>query len=196
VKKVLAQEYKNTRRIERSFLEYLPSLYRDDKNMEQFLHIFEDILNPIENTIDNLDLYFDPSLTTEPVLSWLASWLGLVLDENIPLKNRRELVGSAAELYRWRGTKRGLSEFLRIYTGNTPEISESVSGMCLDRDNRLGINTKLGSSGTGFQFSVSLKLDDNSPISLDTLKSIIDSEKPAHAVYTLQITQNNIQLTK
>jgi phage tail-like protein len=192
---VLAQDNKSLNRIEHSFLEYLPSLYRDDKNMEQFLHIFEDILNPIENSVDNLDLYFDPSMTTEPMLSWLASWLGLVLDANLPLERRRELVGSAAELYRWRGTKRGLTEYLRIFTGSAPDISESVSGMRLDRDNRLGINTRLGSSGKGFQFSVTLKLEENSSISLNTLKSIIDAEKPAHAVYTLQVTQNNIQKT-
>jgi phage tail-like protein len=190
---LLAQENRNVKRIEHSFLEYLPSLYRDDKNMEQFLHIFEDILNPIENTVDNLELYFDPSLTTEPVLSWLASWLGLVLDANLPIERRRELVSSASELYRWRGTKKGLTEYLRIYTGNDPDISESVTGMRLDRDNRLGINTRLGSSGKGFQFTVSLRLEDNSPISVNTLKSIIDAEKPAHAVYTLQVTQNNVQ---
>jgi phage tail-like protein len=190
---LLAQENRNVKRIEHSFLEYLPSLYRDDKNMEQFLHIFEDILNPIENTVDNLELYFDPSLTTEPVLSWLASWLGLVLDANLPIERRRELVASASELYRWRGTKKGLTEYLRIYTGNAPDISESVTGMRLDRDNRLGINTRLGSSGKGFQFTVTLRLEANSPISVNTLKSIIDAEKPAHAVYTLQVTQNNVQ---
>ena len=192
---MLKQDNKNSTKIERSFLEYLPSLYRDDKNMEEFLHIFEDIINPIENSVDNLELYFDPLLTPEPVLSWLASWLGLVLDENLPLERRRKLVGSAAELYRWRGTKKGLSEYLSIYTGNTPEISESVAGMRLDRDTRLGINTVLGSSGKGSQFQVSLKLEDDSQISLNTIKSIIDAEKPAHAVYTLQVTQNNVQKT-
>jgi phage tail-like protein len=186
---VLAQDNGTKERIEHSFLEYLPSLYRDDKNMESFLHIFEDILNPVENRVDNLELYFDPALTTEPLLSWLASWLGLTLDANLPLERRRELVASAAELYRWRGTKRGLTEYLRIITGTAPEITESVSGMRLDRDNRLGINTRLGSSGKGFQFSVSLRLGPDNPVSLDTLKSIIDAEKPAHAVYTLQVTQ-------
>jgi phage tail-like protein len=187
---VLVQEKLTSTRIEHSFLDYLPSLYRDDKNMEQFLHIFEDLLNPIENTVDNLELFFDPSLTTAPVLSWLASWLDLVLDENLPLKRRRELVASAAELYRWRGTKRGLTEYLRIITGNMPEISENVIGMRLDRDNRLGINTKLGSSGIGFQFSVNLCLDVDNPINENYVKAIIDAEKPAHTVFTLQVTRN------
>jgi phage tail-like protein len=191
---VLAQGTKPTR-IEHSFLEYLPSLYRSDKNMEQFLHVFEDILNPIENTVDNLDLYFDPSLTPEPVLTWLSSWLGIVLDANLPLERRRELVASAVELYRWRGTKKGLTEYLRIITGCTPEISESVAGMRLDRDTRLGINTLLGSSGKGFQFSVSLSLEENSMVTAAAIKNIIEVEKPAHAVYTLQITGKSQQTT-
>jgi phage tail-like protein len=191
---VLAQETKQAR-IEHSFLEYLPSLYRSDKNMEQFLHVFEDILNPIENTVDNLDLYFDPSLTPEPVLTWLSSWLGIVLDANLPLERRRELVASAVELYRWRGTKKGLSEYLRIFTGSKPEISESVAGMRLGSDTRLGINTLLGSSGKGFQFSVSLSLEENSFVTAAAIKNIIEVEKPAHAVYTLQITRKVQQKT-
>jgi phage tail-like protein len=59
-------------------LNYLPSIYRDDEFMEKFLLIFESILNPIVNTVDNLALYFDPGLTPEPA-SWLASWVGLAL---------------------------------------------------------------------------------------------------------------------
>ena len=34
-------------------LDYLPASYRDDALMGQFLLIFESILTPIENTVDN-----------------------------------------------------------------------------------------------------------------------------------------------
>jgi len=185
---VLKQDNIDVERPERSFLEYLPSIYRDDKNMEQFLHVFEDIYYPIENMVNNISLFFDPSLTTESMLKWLGYWLGLVMDTKIPLERRRELVRSASELYRWRGTKRGLSEYLRIYTGNTPEISESITGMRLDSGTRLGINTRLGSSGKGFNISISLKLDPENTVSVETIRAIIEAEKPAHVVYTLQIS--------
>lgn len=113
-------------------LDYLPPVYREDKLMGQFLKIFDSILTPIENTVDNLALYFDPRLTPETLLPWLASWLDIAMDPQWPLERRRELVGKAAELYRWRGTRRGLSEYLRIYTGKRPQIIEYIPGMILD----------------------------------------------------------------
>ncbi len=173
-----------------SYLEYLPALYRDDEFMGQFLLIFESILKPIENTVDNLSWHFDPLMIPEPLLPWLASWLDLALDPTWPVERRRELAKSAAELYRWRGTKRGLTEYLRIYTGSVPEISEYVPGMTLDAETKLGINTQLGSSGAGHHFSVTLELNGNGEISTNTVKAIIEAQKPAHTVYTLQIRRN------
>ena len=176
-----------------SYLEYLPALYRDDELMGQFLLIFESILKPIENTIDNAALYFDTMITPEPLLPWLASWVDLALDPTWPLERRRELVKSAAELYRWRGTKRGLAEYLRIYTGSVPEISEYIPGMRLDSETKLGVNTQLGSSGEGHHFTVTLELDEDSDINTSTVKAIIDAQKPAHTAYTLQVRRMGLE---
>jgi len=169
------------------YLEYLPGIYRDDKFMGQYLNIFEDIMRPLENQIDNLSWYFDPVMTPESLVPWLASWLSLVPDASWTNKKWRELVKSAAILYRLRGTRRGLSEYLRIYTGSIPEISEYIPGMTLDKDTQLGINTRLGSAGAGNSFTVTLELEDNSNVDIETVRAIIDSQKPAHTVYTLQI---------
>lgn len=168
-------------------LDYLPSVYREDKLMGRFLLIFESILSPIENNVDNLALFFDPRMTPESLLPWLGSWLDLALDPKWPLERRRELVGKASELYRWRGTRRGLSEYLRIYTGKQPEITEYIPGMILDEKTRLGVNTVLGSSGAGHHFTVLLKVDEKDNIDPKVVKQIIESQKPAHTAYTLQI---------
>ena len=108
-------------RLQSSYLEYLPALYQDDEFMGQFLLIFESILKPVDNTVGNLELYFDPQMIPEPLLPWLSSWVDLALDPTWPLERRRELVKSAAELYRWRGTRRGLAEYLRIIPAATPK---------------------------------------------------------------------------
>jgi phage tail-like protein len=184
---VPVQNGNNNLRTESSFIRYLPALYRDDEFMGQFLLICESIMKPLENTINNLALYLDPLVTPESLLQWLASWVDLALDSTWPIERRRELVKSAAELYRWRGTKRGLSEYLRIYTGHVPEISEYIPGMRLDRETRLGINTQLGSSGEGYHFTVSLELDGSDEINIDSVRSIIEAQKPAHTIYALQI---------
>jgi hypothetical protein len=80
-----------------------------------------------------------------------------------------------------------LAEYLRIYTGSVPEISEYIPGMRLDHETRLGINTQLGSSGAGHHFTVTLELDGDSQIDTGKVKAIIEAQKPAHTVYTLQI---------
>ena len=173
--------------LQSSYLQYLPAVYQDDEFMTQFLLIFESIMKPLENSIDNLDLYLDPRMIPEPLLPWLASWLDLALDPTWLVNRRRELVKFGAELYRWRGTKRGLSEYLRIYTGSVPDISEYIPGMRLEQETRLGINTRLGSSGEGHHFTVTLELNGSSEVNTDTVKAIIEAQKPAHTVYTLQI---------
>src|SRR3990172_1685492 len=129
---------RNGSKSQNRYLEFLPALYRDDEFMGRFLLIFESILGPIENTVDSLQVYLDPRLIPEPLLPWLASWVDAVLDDSWSVERRRELVRQAADLYRWRGTRRGLSEYLRIYTGVVPDISEHVPGMRLDRETRLG----------------------------------------------------------
>jgi phage tail-like protein len=168
-------------------LDFLPASYRDDPLMGKFLLIFESILNPIENSVDNMALYFDPRLTPESLLPWLASWVDLALDPSWPLERRRELVQKAADLYRWRGTKSGLSEYLRIYTGSAPEILEYIPGMILDEKTQLGINTMLGSSGAGHHFTVIIESPEESKIDPKVVRQIIESQKPAWAVYTLEI---------
>jgi phage tail-like protein len=173
------------------YLEYLPGIYRDDRFMGQYLKIFEDIMTPLENSIDSISYYFDPLMTPESLVPWLASWLNLASDPTWTLEKWRELVKSAAVLHRLRGTKRGLSEYLRIYTGSVPEISEYIKGMSLDSDTQLGVNSVLGSAGTGSSFTVSIELDSTSQADIDTIKAIIDSQKPAHSVYTLQIRQRD-----
>ena len=173
--------------LQSSYLEYLPGVFQDDELMGSFLLIFESILKPVESTVDNITSYFNPLITPEPLLPWLASWLDLSLDQTWPEERRRELVKSSAELYRWRGTKRGLSEYLRIHTGTVPEISEFVPGMSLDHETKLGIDTKLGSSGTGHHFTVSMEINEDSAVDTNTVRAIIEAQKPAHTVYTLQI---------
>jgi phage tail-like protein len=168
-------------------MDYLPAIYRESDFITQFLHIFEDIMGPLESTVDSLALYFDPSTTPATMLPWLATWVGVSLDDSWPLERRRALVKSAAELYRWRGTKRGLSEYLRIYTGRTPVISEFIQGMRLDSMTKLGVNTRLGSSGSSHHFTVIVEGSATEGVKQSVVRAIIESMKPAHAVYTLQM---------
>jgi phage tail-like protein len=158
-----------------TYLKYLPPIYSDDDFMGRFLLIFETILSPIERTVGNLHYYFDAEMTPPELLPWLASWLGLALDERWPDDQRRALILAAVELYQWRGTRRGLSEFLRLYTGLTPEIVE------------LGVGRRGATAADAFRFTVRLKVPDPSKVDRAVVEAIIEAEKPAHTGYSLEI---------
>jgi phage tail-like protein len=176
-----------------SYLQYLPAIYRTDDFIGRFLHIFEDILQPLEAMVDNIPYYFDPGMTPGTFLPWLASWLGLVLDERWPTDRHRELITSAVELYRWRGTKKGLREFLRIYTGVVPQITEPVSGpkAKLGPNTKLGLNAYLG-GGEPFNFTVTIAMEDLAEVDINIVRAIIEAQKPAHTTYTLNVTTSRI----
>ena len=174
-----------------SYLEYLPAIYRDDPLIGQFLLIFESIMTPIEHTIDNITSYFDPSMAPKHFLPWLASWLDLSLDQNWPEDKRRKLVKSAVELYRWRGTRWGLAEYIRIYTGIEPEIHEFTPGMMLDGDTRMGSEAQLGSGVDWYHFTVILHVDKAQKIDHSKVHAIIEAQKPAHSTYSLRFVPTN-----
>ncbi|MDR3577379.1 MAG: phage tail protein [Anaerolineaceae bacterium] len=162
--------------LERStYLKYLPDVYSADDFIGRFLLIFESILSPIEGMVGNIDYYFDPELTPAECLPWLASWFGLALDERWPDAKRRDLIRSAADLYQWRGTKHGLSEFIRLYTGVSPEILEP------------GIGGKDAKKEMASFFVVRVNKTNLGDTDPSILSSIIELEKPAHASYRIEI---------
>lgn len=173
---------------ESTYLQYLPAIYSQSDFMGRFLMIFESVLGPIEGVLDNISYYFSAGTAPSELLPWLASWVNLALDDAWPLERRRELVGRALELFQWRGTRRGLREYIRVYSGEEPRISEDFGGISLDGQARLGWNTVLG-DGRPHTFNVILELDDPDSVNLDQLKAIIEAEKPAHAAYTLRVVR-------
>ena len=171
-----------------AYLQYLPSIYSESEFMGRFLMIFESVLGPLESMVDNTAHYLDPRTTPEEILPWLASWVNLVLDESWPIERRRLLVRSAVQLFRWRGTRRGLREYLRVYTGVEPEIVEGYGGIPLGQNTRLGWNTVLG-SGMHHTFTVTLEVEDPTSVNTGHVKAIIEAEKPAHTGYRLRIVK-------
>jgi hypothetical protein len=65
----------NGAKTQSGYLQHLPGLYRDDELMGQFLFIFESIMEPLENTVSSLPMYFDPMVTPDSLLEW-AGLLG------------------------------------------------------------------------------------------------------------------------
>jgi phage tail-like protein len=130
-------------------LDYLPRVYRRDAFLAQFLLVFQSVLDPIERRIDASQHFLDPELTPAVFLPWLASWLDLELTPGMDEHSQRAAIERAIELYRWKGTRRGLREELRLRTGTRPLIVENFDGLRLGQDASLGMNTQLGAARPG-----------------------------------------------
>jgi phage tail-like protein len=175
------------------YLKYLPAIYSEqDELMGRFLMLFESFWGPIEQQIDRLPYFFDPKTTPQDLLPWLATWVDLTLNPQWPEEKRRRLLQQAVWLFRKRGTRIGLHDYLEIYAGQPPQIIEHrANDFRLGSGARLGPSIALGKRNQPHTFSVTLRLP---PIEAAadaerrrTIETIIESEKPAHTRYTLNI---------
>ena len=161
----------------------LPGIYQDDEFTRQFTGGLDDVLAPIFATLDCLDTYVDPWLAPEDFLEWLASWVGVVIDEGWPLDRSRAFIANIAELYRWRGTIRGLTAELAIYTGGDVEIAESGGAAW---------SLTPGTDPPGDdqpRMAVRVSVDDPSSINAGTVDRMVAAAKPAHVVHVVEIAK-------
>ncbi len=112
-----------------SYLRYLPATYQEDETgrdfMERFLSLFETFFSNHEEAISTFTRYIDSEATPYAFLPWLSSWLAIAYDENWAEVNIRELVRRAPELYKMRGTRKGIEEIIELFTGEEPIIVEN-----------------------------------------------------------------------
>lgn len=161
------------------YLALLPPIYHDDRFLRRYLLIFKSILSPLDRQIAQISHYFDPRLAPEQLLPWLAGWVDLALDERWPEARRRDLVGSASVLYRWRGTRRGLHDYLRIYLGPEPEIRIVEQG----QERRERGEAPL----PPHTFRVVIRSAKPGEIDRGLVERILEFEKPAHTSFQLDL---------
>jgi phage tail-like protein len=189
------------------YLQYLPALYEQDDMMGRFLMLFESFWRPVDQQIDSIHYYFDPDLTPAQFLPWLASWFNLTLDEHWSESQQRRLLRRIIWLYRKRGTKVALQEYLEIFTGYPVDISEHrAKDLRLGATARLGAGVALGKGNVPHTFTVRVRVkaidtpagDDPADVMererklqryMRVLETIIETEKPVHTSYTLEVEE-------
>ena len=180
----------------RSWLEYLPGLYQTQNGLgrsflEGFLWPFQQVWTGIEEKLDDLQRYFHPYETPAEFLPWLASWLALALDQDWPEQKKRILVRRAVQLYKLRGTVRGLKLFLQIFTDVEPEIYENqwpFDGFQVGLISTTGIDTVLihpVERAHCFTVTLPMPLAETSIDLIRKIHAIIRAERPAHTNYYL-----------
>ncbi|MEO6158334.1 MAG: phage tail protein [Ilumatobacteraceae bacterium] len=164
-----------------ALVDLLPGIYQDDEFTRQFTGGFDDVLATVFATLDCLEVYVDPWLAPEDFLGWLSGWVGVTIDEGWPEDRTRALIAGIAELYRWRGTVRGLRAELEIYTGGIVDISET-GGTAWSR--------RPGAALPGDdvpRLAVRVIVDDPARINAGTVDRMIAAAKPAHVAHLLEV---------
>jgi phage tail-like protein len=188
-------------KLQSEYMKYLPELYRRDDVLSRFLMLFESFWKPIEQQINQIYCYFDPDMTPEKFLPWLASWVGVYWDETLPERRKRMLLRSAISLYQGRGTRQALEQFLRIYSDGEVEIIEHPArNLVLGKQARLGQKVALGKNNFPHTFSVNIKIrkgDFELQKTADAAQiektfrrkigTIIEVQKPAHTACKLNL---------
>ena len=104
----------------RPWIQFLPGVYQDadEENadfLQRFLLVSAHLTSGIEERLEYLHEFFDPRLTQAGFLPWLAGWLAMPLLGGWDEEKRREIIQRVPELYRLRGTARGLKLALRLF---------------------------------------------------------------------------------
>ncbi|MCA1826215.1 MAG: phage tail protein [Myxococcales bacterium] len=180
----------------RPAINYLPGIYQDadEENadfLQRFLLITAHLTSGIEENLEFVHELFDPRITNEKWLPWLASWLAMPLLEGWDEDKRREIIQRTPELYRLRGTAAGLKLALRLFADVKAEIHEGewpYPGLVVGKSSTIGVDTTLSPPVFISQcFTVELP-DKKTEISrerLRTVQALVETEKPAHAHYAL-----------
>ena len=111
----------------KALLKYLPAIYQEDEAsrvfLEGFLSIFGSDLQDCEDRISEVPRCIDALSAPEDFLPWLVGWLALDIYEQMGEMNR-EFIMNAVEIYKWKGTARGLKALVEMLTGGSCTIVE------------------------------------------------------------------------
>jgi phage tail-like protein len=177
---------------------------------------FEEILGGAEvqgtneKLLEGIERFFDPGpdypadgnkmtyFNRAPLefLEWLAGWVALTLRDDWTEEHKRKFIAIAVQLYRLRGTKAGVTQFVKAYTGDLPvEILEESEAFQVGVHSQIGVHTRLD-GGWPFFFQVNVKLPGVADLqkNIDIVTALIEQQKPAHTNFTLEVETVQFQI--
>lgn len=167
-----------------SWISYLPEIYQsEDKNMffERYLAVFQTMYEELNEKIRHVPYLLDVDNTDQEFLAWLANWLDIAESYVWSKEQLRNLLKNAVRLYKIRGTREVVKEFVKLYTnGAEPYIVENFEvRKYVDKKNEALLDKLYGNNP--YQFHVVVK-EENVPTTREyqTLIKIIEEVKPAY----------------
>lgn len=198
-------------------LRRLPRTFSRDEDIASFLRrylaMFDGMLDDMRGRAEIRHVLIDPRSAPSDQLSWLASFVGLVLDDRWEEHAKRTAIAEAAWLFRYRGTVPGMKRFLEIVSDAEVIIIERFKlrgqGGALLGDTGSAFTSSI--VGGGFRVGGALSTPEETPLSGTTadafvthahrftviltcelsaekmavVQRVLDVHRPAHTLYDL-----------
>jgi phage tail-like protein len=177
---------------------FLPTVYQEVDFIHHFIKIFEQAFDPVVNSFNSMWANLDPLTAPQSLIPFLAHWVDWPIDSQLGLLQQRKLIRRAVEIYRWRGTRKGLRFYLHLYTGlpldeeliqeedKSISITEPFGQGCIFGVAHVGKDAVIG-GGKPYHFRVRLRTNPDNPIDEQLVRRILDREKPVFCTYDLWI---------
>lgn len=163
--------------------ETLPGLYRDDAFTQSLCAALDTVLAPVLSVLDNLPAYLDLAMAPEDLLQWLAQWVGIPLDAELPGTRQRELLRAAANMQGWQGTARGIELAVEALLGIDVEVHET-GGAAWSSDPAAAL------PGTpGAQVLVRVNAPADVVIDPKLIEAVVAAVIPAHVPHRVELRQ-------
>lgn len=159
----------------------LPGIYFEDDFTQRFTQGLDSVVAALLSTLDNLESYFDPDLSPADFIHWLSGWVGLAGEPSDTVEGRREMIKRAVEIYRLRGTVKGLTEHIALAFGVAPEIREP-GGVSTSTTSR----SALPGAEEG-ELVVIMRVPDPTAFNRSGLDGFVRANKPAHLPHRIEV---------
>lgn len=181
-----------------SWISYLPEIYqREDKNQffERFLAIYQTMYEELNEKIREFPYLMDVDYANQEFLEWLAKWIGIAESYVWSAEQLRRLLKNAVKLYKLRGTRQAITEFVKLYTNGTEVyIVENFQIKQYKNKKNEELFERLYGNNP-YQFQVIVKESDVPTVrEYQTLIKIIEEVKPAYMELELVVLKPYIFL--
>ncbi|GAA3650857.1 phage tail protein [Nocardioides ginsengisoli] len=176
----------------------LPGVFSADPAQADFLQRYlatvDGVLHDLDLRARCRDILLDPHGTPAEALDWLASFLGLVLDDRWAEAARRQLVAEIAPLYRMRGTLGALGRYLQLYLAGERAGDPAAAlpmPVILEHFRLRGLSASYAGHAHRFTVLVPMPLSAEAE---DVVRHVLDTERPAHTAYDLCTVEAGLRI--
>jgi phage tail-like protein len=159
----------------------LPPVYFEDNFAQRLTAGLDEVIAPVFATLTNLSAYVDPKVAPVDFVEWLAGWVGLALDQTWPADRQRALIHQAADLYRLRGTAKGIAAHVALYLQIEPEIEETGGAAWSPVPNGPIPGDAVPS------LKVRVRVADPASVNVQRLDAVVRTAKPAHVPHEIEV---------